>query len=70
MEHQKIIIYLAIHQINNLSLEQKIGLKEMMNHGEHTTPITKLKLKLKYLNLKSSLCGYNNSPKHGSASNP
>ena len=70
MEYQKIIIYLAIHQINHLSLEQKIELKELMNNGKHTTPITKLNLKLKYLNRKSSLFDYNNSPKHRNISSP
>ena len=36
-----------MHQINNLNLEQKIGLKEMMNQQKHTILIVKLNLKLK-----------------------
>ena len=32
--------------MNHLNLEQKIGLKEMMNQEEHTMLIAKLNLKL------------------------
>ena len=35
-----------IQQINHLNLEQKIVLKQMMNHGEHITLVVKLNLKL------------------------
>ena len=41
MEFQK-----TIHQINHLNLEQKIGLKQMMIHGERTIKIATLNLKL------------------------
>ena len=35
-----------MHQISQPNLEQKIGLKEMMNYTEHITLIVKLNLKL------------------------
>ena len=45
MEHQKIITLLDNTSINHLNLEQKIGLKCMMNQEEHTMPIVTLNLK-------------------------
>ena len=35
-----------IQQINDLNLEQQIGLKQMMSHGKRITPIIKSNLKL------------------------
>ena len=35
-----------MHQINNLDSGQAIGLKEMMNHGQHIKKIIKLDLKV------------------------
>ena len=47
MEYQKIVNFLdsGAHQINHLNLEQKIGLKQMMNQEEHALVIDKLILK-------------------------
>ena len=45
-----------VHQINPLNLEQKFGLKKMMNQEEHTILIAKSNLKLECQ--KSRLCDY------------
>ena len=37
-----------INEINYLNLEKKIGLKWMMIHAEHLTPIIKSNLKLQH----------------------
>ena len=46
MEHQKIIRLLRNTKSDHLSLPQKIGLKQMINHKERITKVTKLNLKL------------------------
>ena len=50
MDYQK-KTYLIIQRINHLNLEQKIGLKQMINHEEHI--IIKKKI-LKTLNLNKN----------------
>ena len=45
MEHQKKNCQ-TTHQISQLNLEQKIGMKQMVNHVECITLIVKLNLKL------------------------
>ena len=48
MEYQKIINLLdnLLYQINHLNLEQKTGLKEIMNQEEHKKLLVESNLKL------------------------
>ena len=49
MEHQKIIKLLRNTKNDHLSLPQKTCLKQMMNHKERITKVTKLNFKLQKL---------------------